>query len=93
MYLLGAGSDKTAYQALDGAGLLVGERDQVAALPGDRHVHAAAARADLMLAPIAVLGVLLGVWAHAWIAETWFFRLTYALLLVTGGKLVFDALT
>lgn len=51
------------------------------------------ARADLMLVPFAVIGVLLGVKAHALIPERIYFALTYVLLLGTGTKLVFDALT
>lgn len=50
-------------------------------------------RANLLLAPVAVLGVMLGARAHVLVPQDWFFRITYALLLVTGSKLVFDALT
>lgn len=48
---------------------------------------------DLMLSPFAVLGVYLGVKGHNWISETWFFRLTYVLLLVTGARLIWVAVT
>ena len=48
---------------------------------------------DLMLSPFAVLGVYLGVKGHNLISETWFFRLTYVLLLVTGGRLIWVAAT
>ena len=51
------------------------------------------ARVNLILAPVAVLGVLLGIWAHRLVPAVHFFRLTYFLLAVTGSKLVFDALT
>jgi hypothetical protein len=50
------------------------------------------AKADLFLIPFAILGVWLGVWAHRVFSERAYFALTYALLVVTGGKLVFDAL-
>jgi len=50
------------------------------------------ARANLVLAPVAVLGVLLGVWAHRVVPAALFFRLTYVLLAATGAKLIFDAL-
>ncbi len=53
---------------------------------------AESARANLVLAPVAVAGVFLGVWAHHLIEQKTFFRLTYALLLVTGIKLIWDAL-
>lgn len=51
------------------------------------------ARANLALAPFALLGAWLGVKAHHVVPERLFFRLTYALLLVTGSKLIWDGLT
>ena len=51
------------------------------------------AKADLMLAPFAVFGAWRGVKAHHAIPERLFFGLTYVLLLGTGGKLIWDALT
>lgn len=50
-------------------------------------------KADLYLAPFMVVGVLLGVKAHRVMPERWFFGLAYALLLMTGTKLIWDALT
>ena len=49
--------------------------------------------AVLTLAPVAIAGTLLGVWLHKLIEPALFFRLTYAFLLLTGAKLIFDALT
>ncbi len=49
--------------------------------------------ADLYLAPFAVLGVWIGVKAHHAVPERLFFGFTYVMLLGTGTKLVFDALT
>ncbi|MEL6601265.1 MAG: sulfite exporter TauE/SafE family protein, partial [Pseudomonadota bacterium] len=49
--------------------------------------------ANLFLAPIAIAGTWLGVWAHRMIPETVFFAITYVLLTLTGTKLIFDALT
>jgi uncharacterized membrane protein YfcA len=51
------------------------------------------ARANLILAPVAVGGVLIGAWAHRRISATVFFGITYCLLAVSGAKLVFDALS
>lgn len=48
--------------------------------------------ADLLLAPAAFFGVWLGVIAHRAVSERLFFTLTYALLLGTGTKLIWDAL-
>lgn len=47
---------------------------------------------DLVLAPFAVLGALIGVKAHRIVPERLFFGITYVLLSVTGVKLVWDAL-
>lgn len=50
-------------------------------------------KADLLLAPFALIGAWLGVWAHRWVPEKLFFGLTYVFLTVTGTKLIFDALS
>lgn len=50
-------------------------------------------KADLVLAPVGVIGVLLGVKLHHLISDRVFFALTYVLLIVTGTKLIFDGLT
>ena len=93
MYMLGCRLDKTAYQAT--SVIVFWWVNLVKFLPYAAlgMFTAQSLRADLMLAPVAVAGVMLGVWANRVIAQTWYFRLTYALLLVTGSKLVFDALT
>lgn len=49
--------------------------------------------ANLVLAPCALLGTWLGVKAHHLVPERAFFALTYALLVVTGTKLIWDGLT
>ena len=48
---------------------------------------------DLWLAPAAIFGAWLGVKAHHVVPERPFFALTYVLLLLTGTKLIWDALT
>jgi uncharacterized membrane protein YfcA len=50
-------------------------------------------KADLMLVPAAVVGVWLGVKAHYLIPERLYFTITYTLLVLTGTKLIWDALT
>ncbi len=50
-------------------------------------------KVDLILAPFAVLGAFLGIKAHHLVPERLFFGLTYVMLLATGTKLIFDALT
>lgn len=48
--------------------------------------------ADLMLAPFALIGAWLGVRAHYWVSERFFFSLTYILLIVTGSRLIWVAI-
>lgn len=50
------------------------------------------ALADLLLAPFALIGAWLGVHAHRSVPEGVFFAITYVLLSLTGGKLIWDAL-
>ena len=45
------------------------------------------------LAPVAIAGTLLGVWLHKKMSDRIFFILAYIFLLITGAKLIFDALT
>lgn len=48
---------------------------------------------SLWLAPVAIAGTWIGVWAHRMVSERLFFGLTYVLLVCTGAKLIWDALT
>ncbi|MGY3439102.1 MULTISPECIES: sulfite exporter TauE/SafE family protein [unclassified Marinovum] len=50
-------------------------------------------QADLLLAPAALIGAWLGVRAHHIVPERAYFALTYVLLVCTGSKLIWDALT
>jgi uncharacterized protein len=47
--------------------------------------------ASLLFAPLAPLGIWLGVWLHNRISERSFYAVSYALLFATGVKLVWDA--
>lgn len=49
--------------------------------------------ADLYLIPAGIVGVLIGAYLHKQMSEKLFFGLTYVFLVVTGLKLIFDALT
>jgi len=51
------------------------------------------ALANIYLAPFAFIGVALGVYAHRMVPEKLFFSLTYLFLLITGAKLIWDALS
>jgi uncharacterized protein len=93
MYLLGIGLDKTRYQA---STVLVFWWVNLIKLPAYIQIgmlNRGLVAPILILAPIAVAGVFLGVWAHRRVSDKFYFRLTYTLLAVTGAKLVWDALT
>jgi uncharacterized membrane protein YfcA len=47
---------------------------------------------SLLLLPLAPVGVWLGVWATRRIASTWFYRLAYTGMFLTGAKLLWDGL-
>ncbi len=49
--------------------------------------------ANLVLAPVAILGAAIGVFAHTRVPEKLFFAITYSLLVIAGVKLVFDGVT
>jgi uncharacterized membrane protein YfcA len=92
IYLLARRLDKTAYQATT---VLVFWWVNLVKFPAYWALGlftADAARANLALAPVAVAGVLIGIWAHNRVSARPFFLLTYGLLTATGLKLVWDAL-
>ena len=93
IYLLSSGLSKTAFQAT--TVLVFWAINLTKAVPYamlglfTREALIAAA----LLIPFAVFGARIGVWAHRIVPERLFFGLTYAMLLLTGSKLIFDALT
>ncbi len=92
MYLLRAKLDRTTYQA---STVVVFWWVNLIKFPPYLALGmftAQSARANLILAPVAVAGVFLGVWAHRRVSEKLFFRLTYVLLAMTGAKLISDVL-
>lgn len=50
-------------------------------------------RADIYLAPFAVLGTYLGVWLHRIVSEQIYFAIMYVCLVAAGAKLIFDSVT
>jgi len=56
-------------------------------------LHAGNLATSLLFAPLAPIGVWLGVWLHRRVSERAFYRVSYALLFATGAKLIFDAAT
>ncbi len=48
---------------------------------------------SIVLAPLAPIGVLSGVWLHKNVSDRFFFRVVYVLLFVVGCKLLYDGIT
>jgi hypothetical protein len=46
-----------------------------------------------VLAPLAPVGVAMGVWLHNRVTDRLFFRVAYTLLFVVGVKLSYDGIT
>ncbi len=45
------------------------------------------------LLPVAVVGILLGIWVRKRLSTLWFYRVAYTLMFVTGAKLLWDGVT
>ena len=45
------------------------------------------------LLPIAVVGILFGIWLRQRLSTMWFYRIAYTLMFVTGAKLLCDGVT
>ena len=93
VYLLSQGLDKLRYQA---SSVLVFWLINIAkAVPYTflGLFTLETARANLVLAPFALLGAWAGVRLHHMVSERVFFTLTYIALTLTGGKLMWDGLT
>ena len=46
-----------------------------------------------VMAPLAALGMMLGIWLHRRVADSAFYRLCYAMVVIAGIKLVWDGIT
>ncbi len=93
LYLLGSKLDKTKYQATTVLAFWWANLIKFVPYFALGMFSTDSFRANLLLAPVAVIGVLLGVAAHGRLPEKLFFQITYVLLFITGSKLIWDALT
>lgn len=50
-------------------------------------------KTSLVLAPLAPIGIGMGVWLHNRVTDKFFFRIAYAMLFVVGLKLMYDGIT
>lgn len=93
VYLLTRGLDKTTYQATTVLVFTALNLFKAFFYAGLGMFTADTLLAGAWLVPVAFCGVFLGVWLHRIVPERLFFGVTYVLLLITGGKLILDALT
>ena len=93
VFLLSRGLDKTGYQAT--TVLLFWALNIIKFVPYAflSIFSAQTFIANLYLAPFALIGTWIGVRAHRMVSERLFFAITYALLTLTGAKLIWDGLT
>ncbi|MEM9476642.1 MAG: sulfite exporter TauE/SafE family protein [Pseudomonadota bacterium] len=93
VYLLSRGLDKTTYQATTVLTFWAVNILKFVPYAFLGIFTAETLLVNAVLAPAALLGAWLGVIAHRLVPERVFFAITYVLLVTTGGKLIFDALT
>ncbi|MDA0222731.1 MAG: sulfite exporter TauE/SafE family protein [Proteobacteria bacterium] len=93
VYLLSQRMDKTTYQATSVIVFWFANWMKFGPYLWLGIITTETVKADLFLAPFAVIGVVLGVYAHRLVPERLFFALTYTLLIITGLKLIYDGLT
>lgn len=93
VYLLSQKLDKTTYQATSVLSFWVINLLKVPPYLGLGIFTRQTLLADLYLAPIALLGVWMGVRLHHKLSDRLYFSLAYVFLVLTGAKLVWDGLT
>lgn len=93
IFLLPLGLDRTRYQGTTVLYFWVLNALKVVPYAALGFFTAATALGSLVLMPVALVGVWLGVHAHRVVSDRVFFALTYVLLVVTGLRLIWVALT
>jgi uncharacterized membrane protein YfcA len=93
VYMLPQGIDKTALVATSAVFFLAVNYVKLVPYAFLGQLNAANLTTALMFAPLAPLGIWLGVWLHRRASQAAFYHVSYTLLFVTGLKLVWDALT
>jgi hypothetical protein len=92
VYMLPQRLDKTALAGTSVLFFLVVNYVKLAPYAYLGQLNAGNLAAAAIFAPLAPLGIWLGVWLHRRISEQAFYRVSYALLFATGVKLIWDAL-
>ncbi|MEM8730354.1 MAG: sulfite exporter TauE/SafE family protein [Pseudomonadota bacterium] len=92
-YMLAKGRDKTTYQATTVLVFWVINIAKFIPYVFLGLFTATSLTANLILAPVALIGTWIGVKAHYWVSERLFFAITYVALGITGVKLLWEGLT
>lgn len=92
IYLLGEKLDKTTWQATSILIFWAINLMKIGPYAALGVLDFSSLSISLALAPAALIGVLIGVWAHKRASEAFFFRMMVVLLGLTGVKLIWDGL-
>lgn len=93
IYLLSLGLSKVAFQATTVAVFSVMNLTKVGIYGALGFLNTETLKLALLLAPVALIGVFIGVRANRLVPQRVFFGITYILLTCAGLKLIWDALT
>jgi uncharacterized membrane protein YfcA len=91
IYILSQKLDKTTIVATSAVFFLVVNYVKLVPYALLGQLNAANFSASLLFAPLAPIGIWLGVWLHRRVSDSAFYQVSYALLFVTGLKLIYDA--
>lgn len=93
IYLLPHRPDKTTFVATSVVFFLIVNYAKLVPYAMLGQLNAANLATSLLFAPLAPIGIRLGVWLHRRLPEAVFYQVTYVLLFASGGKLLRDALS
>lgn len=91
IYMLGRGVDKTVFVATSSVFFFAVNYIKLVPYYFLGQLNTSNLTTALLFAPLVPLAVWLGVWLHRRISQPAFMQITYALLLFTGVKLIYDA--
>ena len=92
MYLLRRGLDRTAFVATTVVFFTVVNYVKLVPYGWLGQLDGTNLRTSLVLAPLAPVGIWLGVWLHNRVTDRLFFHIAYTMLFLVGVKLVYDGL-
>ena len=93
MYLLRRGIDRTQFVATTVVFFAVVNYVKLVPYYCLGQFDASNLKTSLVLAPLAPVGIGIGVWLHNRVTDRIFFRIAYAMLFVVGLKLMYDGMT